>query len=157
MDDRFVLVDPVVPRGGLDELLGAREPVTVLTCQWHARDALKLGTPLFAPLPDAADHDPLEVENYEAGDTLDFGITAFAGLEPIDLVLWVEPYRALVFGDTLVDLGNGLELPDGWGPSNVSHPAVLRSLRSLLDLPIEFALPTHGAPADRVAFERAVG
>ena len=155
--DRLVLVDPIIPQSGLNGLLGGHEAVTVLTCPWHARDSLKLGLPLFAPPPDPRDPDPLPARTYSAGDTLEFGITAFAGLEPIDLVLWVEEFRALIFGDTLVDFGNGLELPDDWGPKSVSHAEVLGSLSSLLDLPIELALPTHGPPAGRAAFEGALG
>ena len=157
LDEHFVLIDPVIPPGGLGHLLAGREAVTVLTCPWHARDALKLQLPLLAPPPDPGDTDPLPAEHFAAGDTLAFGMTAFPGLEPIDLVLWVESYKALVFGDSLVDLGSGLELPDDWGPKDVSHPDVLRSLRSLLDLPIEHALPTHGSPTGRTAFERALG
>jgi glyoxylase-like metal-dependent hydrolase (beta-lactamase superfamily II) len=130
--------------------------VTLLTCPWHARDAAKLDGLRFAPPPDPEDTDPLASEIYRAGDRPLAGVTAFEGLEPIDLVLWVEDYGALVFGDTLVDLGRGLELPDDWGPSSISHPDVRRSLRSLLDLPIELVLPTHGAPTDRAAFESAV-
>jgi glyoxylase-like metal-dependent hydrolase (beta-lactamase superfamily II) len=153
----LVLVDPVIPENGLDELLLGREAAIVLTCPWHARDALKLKLPLYAP---TSDSEPIELASalgYSAGDTLSFGIDAFEGLEPIDLVLWVQGYRALVFGDTLVDLGNGLELPDDWGPQNIAHSAVLASLRPCLELPIELALPTHGPPADRPAFERAIG
>jgi glyoxylase-like metal-dependent hydrolase (beta-lactamase superfamily II) len=155
--DRVVLVDPVIPLGGLGGLVGGHGAVTVLTCPWHARDSLKLDVPLFAPPPDPRDQDPLPAHTYSAGDTLEFGITAFAGLEPADLVLWVEQFRALIFGDTLVDFGNGLELPDDWGPKSVSHPEVLRTLEALLDLPVELALPTHGHPADRAAFQRALG
>lgn len=154
--DRLVLIDPVIPEDGIESLLAGRKPVTVLTCPWHARDARKLATPVYAPPPESGDSDPLSATTYTAGEIVDLGITAFVGLEPIDFVLWVESFRALVFGDTLVDLGNGLELPADWGPSDASHPEVLRSLSSLLDLPIELALPTHGEPADRAAFERAV-
>ena len=155
--DRLVVIDPVLPDGGLGELLRDRSGVTVLTCPWHVRDALKLQLPLYAPPPDAGEPDPLPAETYAAGDTLPFGITAFPGLEPNDLVLWIERHRALVFGDTLIDAGNGLELPDDWGPSRISHPPVLAALRELLELPVELALPTHGPPAGRAAFERAVG
>jgi glyoxylase-like metal-dependent hydrolase (beta-lactamase superfamily II) len=155
--EQLVLIDPVIPTGGLDALRAGRETVVVLTCPWHAREAPALGLPLYAPPPDADDDDPLSANRYAAGDTLPFGITAFPGLEPNDLVLWVEAHRALVFGDTLIDTGTGLELPDDWGPSGIAHPPVIASLRERLALDIEWALPTHGAPADRAAFERALG
>src|ERR1700722_17898801 len=65
-DDRLVLIDPVIPQGGLGDLLAGREAVTVLTCPWHARDALKLHVPLFAPPPDPGDKAPLSAENFTA-------------------------------------------------------------------------------------------
>jgi glyoxylase-like metal-dependent hydrolase (beta-lactamase superfamily II) len=154
-DDRVVLIDPAIPDGGLDELLRGRDAVTVLTCPWHTRDARALGLPVYAPPPEQDDREPATA-TYAAGDTLPFGIAAFPGLEPFDLVLWIERHRALVFGDTLVDLGDGLELPDDWGPGEIPHAPVFASLRERLQLPIELALPTHGPPADRAAFERAL-
>jgi glyoxylase-like metal-dependent hydrolase (beta-lactamase superfamily II) len=156
LGDRLVLIDPVIPSGGLDDLLGDREVSAVLTCPWHARDSLILNVAVHAPPPEPEDTKPLPARNFSIGQSPVPGITAFPGLEPMDLVLWVESHRALVFGDTLVDLGRGLELPDDWGPSEVSHSDVLQTLRERLELPIELALPTHGLPADRAAFERAV-
>jgi hypothetical protein len=50
------------------------------------------------------------------------------GLEPNELVLWVESRRALVVG-----------------------------LRPLLELPVEHVLQTHAGPADRADLERALG
>jgi glyoxylase-like metal-dependent hydrolase (beta-lactamase superfamily II) len=157
VDRGLALIDPVIPEGGLDELIGDRDAVTVLTCPWHARDALELGFPVLAPPPDPDAVDSIPAERFTIGDRLAIGADVFAGLEPIDLVIWFESHRALVFGDTLIDVGNGLELPDDWGPAGISHPDVLESLRTLLELPVELALPTHGPPADRRGFERAVG
>jgi glyoxylase-like metal-dependent hydrolase (beta-lactamase superfamily II) len=156
LNERVLLIDPTVPDGGLGDLAAGREVVSVLTCPWHARDALEVGGLILAPPPETDGRDPVASQTYAAGDRPLPGLVAFAGLEPMDLVLWVEDYRALVFGDTLVDLGTGLELPDDWGPSDISHADVRRSLRSLLDLPIELVLPTHGAPTDRAAFESAI-
>jgi glyoxylase-like metal-dependent hydrolase (beta-lactamase superfamily II) len=157
VDGRLVLIDPVVPEGGLEDLTAGRgDAVIALTCPWHARDAETLGLPVFAPPPDPEATESLEARRFRAGEKLRFGVEVFDGLEPIDLVLWFGSHRALVFGDTLIDIGNGLELPDGWGPSGISHPDVLESLRARLELPVELALPTHGPPADRRAFERAV-
>ncbi|HEY7380989.1 MAG TPA: MBL fold metallo-hydrolase [Gaiella sp.] len=48
---------------------------------------------------------------FAAGDRLPVGVEAFPGMEPNDLVLWVESRRALVAGDTLIDRGSGLEFP----------------------------------------------
>jgi glyoxylase-like metal-dependent hydrolase (beta-lactamase superfamily II) len=150
-----VLIDPVIPESGeLDELIQGREAATVLTCPWHVRDALKLQLPLYSP---ASERERIDSAiGYAAGDRLAVGIEAHPGPEPVDLVLWIHSHSALVFGDTLVDLGSGLELPDGWGPSNVSHSAVRSLLRRCLELPVELALPTHGTPASREEFERAI-
>ena len=83
-------------------------------------------------------------------------------MEPNDLVLWIESRRALVTGDTLIDRGNGLEFPTDWAVSGaraergVPPEQILDSLRPLLELPVEHVLPTHGAPTDRAALERAL-
>ena len=83
-------------------------------------------------------------------------------MEPNDLVLWIESRRALVVGDTLIDRGQGLDFPVDWASSGVRAergvPAeqILEALRPLLELPVELVLPTHGAPTDRAALERAL-
>jgi hypothetical protein len=38
----------------------------------------------------------------------------------------------------------------------VTREQVAERLRPLLELPVEVVLPTHGAPNDRVALERAL-
>ena len=79
-------------------------------------------------------------------------------MEPNDLLLWVDSHRALVAGDTLVDRGEGLVFPLDWADRGTGEPVdkIRKRLRELLDLPIELVLPTHGAPADRAALERAL-
>jgi glyoxylase-like metal-dependent hydrolase (beta-lactamase superfamily II) len=77
-------------------------------------------------------------------------------MEPNDLVLWVERRRALVAGDTLIDRGNGLEFPTDWANKGVPPEQILDALRPVLELPVELVLPTHGAPTDRAALERAL-
>ncbi|MFZ0341558.1 MAG: hypothetical protein WAL31_04420 [Gaiellaceae bacterium] len=62
----------------------------------------------------------------------------------------------MIAGDTLIDLGNGLEIPAGWLPEGVTVEQVADGLRPLLDKPVEFVLPTHGAPTNRAALERAL-
>jgi glyoxylase-like metal-dependent hydrolase (beta-lactamase superfamily II) len=83
-------------------------------------------------------------------------------MEPNDLVLWIESRRALVAGDTLIDRGRGLEFPCDWASKGaiaergVPPEQILDTLRPLLELPVELVLPTHGAPTDRAALERAL-
>ncbi len=38
----------------------------------------------------------------------------------------------------------------------VTREQVVNRLRPLLELPVEFVLPAHGAPTDRAALERAL-
>ena len=84
-----------------------------------------------------------------------FGLEAYPGREgELDLVLWSERLRAVIAGDTLVDLG--LEIRAAWLPDGVTVEQVAAGLRPLLDKPVEFVLPTHGEPADRAALERAL-
>jgi glyoxylase-like metal-dependent hydrolase (beta-lactamase superfamily II) len=153
--ERLVLIDPTDPPANVAALAAQRETVVVITCPWHERDARKLGVTLYAPPPDGPD-DTREAERYAAGDTLPIGLTAFPGSEPIDLVLWSERHRALIAGDTLIDRGKGLEFPRDWAGRHGSADEILASLQPLLQLPVELVLPTHGAPADRAALERAL-
>ena len=108
------------------------------------------------PPPDEGDPNPVEGHVFSAGDRLSVGVEAFPGMEPNDLVLWIESRRALVVGDTLIDRGNGLEFPAHWANKGVPPEQILEALRPLLELPVELVLPTHGAPTDRAALESAL-
>jgi glyoxylase-like metal-dependent hydrolase (beta-lactamase superfamily II) len=158
--ERLLLIDPLAPPSLVDEFAAGRRPVIVLTCPGHERDARsvveQLGAPVFVPPPDEGKKDPIGGTVFSAGERLPVGVEAFPGIAPNDLVLWVESRRALVFGDTLVDRGRGLELPVTWLPKGMTRAQGLETLRPLLELPVELVLPTHGAPADRAALERAL-
>ncbi len=163
---RLLLIDPTEPPSPVDELAAERETAIVLTCPWHARDARslaeRLGATLYAPPPDEGDLNPLDGQVFRAGDRLPVGVEAFPGMEPNDLVLWIESRRALVAGDTLIDRGRGVEFPADWASRGavaergVPPERILATLRPLLELPVELVLPTHGAPTDRTALERAL-
>ena len=71
-------------------------------------------------------------------------------------MLWIESHRAVVAGDTLVDLGHGLEINPRWLSPEVTREQVAEGLRPLLDLPVEHMLATHGGPFGRAALERAL-
>jgi glyoxylase-like metal-dependent hydrolase (beta-lactamase superfamily II) len=75
-------------------------------------------------------------------------------MEQNDLVLWVEAPGAVVAGDSLIDRGNGLEIPADW--VGAAFERIRESLRPLLELPVELVLATHGGPADRAALERVL-
>jgi glyoxylase-like metal-dependent hydrolase (beta-lactamase superfamily II) len=154
----FVVVDPVAPPSLLDELASGRDPVVVLTCRWHERDSAavveRLGAPVYSP-PQAGAEGTVVPRDYVPGDELPGGLVAHAGVGPGDLVVWVPSVRALAFGDSLIDRGDGLEIPATWSESlSVEERATV--LRPLLELPVELVLPTHGHPTDRAALERAL-
>ena len=155
----LLLVDPLAVPAEVEQLASGREAAIVLTCPWHERDARavggRLGAPIFVPPPDEGAEDSTPGSVFAAGDRLPGGVQVFAGIEPNDLVLWIERRGALLLGDTLVDRGEGLEIPLTW-LRDVTLAEVLATLRPLLDLPVEIVLPTHGPPAGRTALARAI-
>lgn len=180
--ERLLLFDPQSVPNDLLALAEKREAVIVLTAPWHERDARalvdQLDASVSAPRPDTAqdlidkfgvtaeeagDGSPdLEwlrvggrVSWYAAGDHLPIGIDAYRGREQNDLVLWIERAGALLSGDTLVDFGSGFGLNPGLR-GGVTREQVVERLRPLLALPVDLVLPTHGAPTDRAALERAL-
>jgi hypothetical protein len=167
--ERVLLFDPIAPPPEIDELAAGRETVIVLTNAWHERDARslveRLGAPVWVPPPDEGSSDVAwlladgegEAHLYLPGDELPPGVDgAFAGREPNDLILWVESMRAVIPGDTIVDFGDGLEIPPVWLHEGVTREQMAETLSPLLDLPVEHVLPTHGAPTGRDALERAL-
>jgi glyoxylase-like metal-dependent hydrolase (beta-lactamase superfamily II) len=164
--ERLLLVDPLALPSEIDELAAGREAAIVLTCPFHRRDALslaeRLAAAIYVPPPDEGDPNPVDGHVFSAGDRLPVGVEAFPGMEPNDLVLWIESRRAIAVGDTLIDRGGGLEFPVDWASRGaiaergVPPDQILASLRPLLELPVELVLPTHGPPTDRTALERAL-
>ena len=139
----LLLFDPMAPPAGLVELAASRDTVIVLTAPWHERDTRslveRLGIPVFSPRPETAedlmqkygitpeqagDGSPDlawlfkegrgEARPYSPGDGEPAGIQAHAGREPIDYVLWIESHGTVISGDSLVDFGQGLEIPTQW-------------------------------------------
>jgi len=183
--ERLLLVDPLAVPTELVERAAGRETAIVLTAPWHERDAEslveRLGAPVYTPLPDSAQYlmdtygitaeqagdgspdvvwllreQKGEARPYATGDRLPFGADVFPGHKPNDTVLWVESQHAVISGDTLVDFGNGLEINERWLRPGVTREEIAEGLRPLLALPVEHVLPTHGAPTDRAALERAL-
>lgn len=182
--DRLILFDPLAVPDRLIELAADREPIVVLTAPWHERDTQslveRLGAQVYAPPPDTAEDlvqkfgitlaeaaggspdlawlpaaGNSKGHFYLAGDPMPAGIEAFAGREHNDLVLWIPSVNAVLPGDTLVDFGRAFGLNE-WLRGGVTRAEVVARLRPLLDSPVELVLPTHGTPADRSAFERAL-
>ncbi len=166
--DRLLLIDPLAVPSEIEELAAGREPVVVLTSPWHERDTRSLvervGARVFTPPPDEGSPDLAwllggarsHVRLYSGGDRLPVGVEAFPGRLANDVVLWIESSRAVIAGDTLVDFGQGLEIPVEWLPGGVTREQVANGLETLLDLPVEVVLATHGGPADVAALGRAL-
>jgi hypothetical protein len=159
---RLLLIDPTVPPAPILDLAAGREAVILLTNAWHERDARslaeRLGASVFAPPPDDGGRGiRMPAQVFEAGDRLPIGVQVFPGREPpFDVLLWIESHRAVAIGDTLIDRGGGLELPESWLAEGVTREQVVEGLRPLLALPVEHVLPTHGPPTGRGSLERAL-
>jgi hypothetical protein len=175
LGDDVVLFDPLAVPDELRE----RATAVVLTAPYHERDARGLGLPVHTPPADSWQDwvekfgiDPERVRGMESEDlawlragegegefhgpgSWPFGMTAYAGREDNDLVLWLPAVNALVSGDSLSDFGDGLDIQLG-GRKHVTREDVVRGLRPLLDLPVELVLPAHGEPTDRAALERVL-
>lgn len=149
--DAIVLIDPLVPpeRERFFEALDAdvarlAKPVAiVLTVSWHERSAVEL------------------TERYEARrGAPPGGVVEFPFPLVEEIVYWLPEHLALVPGDTLLGAGEGrvTVCPDTWLEGDM--PTRLRSaLLSLLDLPIERILTSHGEPVlkdGRAGLERAL-
>ena len=166
--ERLLLFDPLAVPSEIEELAAGRELVVVLTCPWHERDTRslveRLSTPVFTPAPDEGTPDVAwllggdrsDAHVYSAGDQLPVGVDALPGRLPNDVVLWIESRHAVIAGDTLVDFGQGLEIPVEWLSQGVAREQVAEGLRPLLELPVEVVLATHGGPSDKAAIERAL-
>jgi glyoxylase-like metal-dependent hydrolase (beta-lactamase superfamily II) len=183
--ERLLLFDPLGVPSEIEGLAAERETAIVLTAPWHERDSehlvQRLGVPVYTPLPDSAQYlmetygvtaeqagdgspdvvwllreNKGEARPYAAGDRLPFGADVFPGHKTNDTVLWLESHGAVISGDTLVDLGNGLEINERWLRPGVTREEIAVGLRPLLDLAVEHVLPTHGVPTDRAALERAL-
>jgi glyoxylase-like metal-dependent hydrolase (beta-lactamase superfamily II) len=181
----LLLFDPLGVPSEIEERAADRDAAIVLTAPWHERDAQnlveRLGVPVYTPLPDTAEYlmqtygitaeqagdgspDVVwllkegigEARVYAAGDRLDAGVEAFPGQKPNDMVLWIESRRAVVAGDTLADLGRGLDINPRWLGPGVTREQVAEGLRPLLDLPVEHVLATHGGPHEPAVLKRVL-
>ena len=170
-----MLFDPL----SVPDALRERATAVVLTAPYHERDARRLGLPVHTPPADTWHDwvekfgiDPEKVRGMESEDLAwlrggegeghfhapgewPWDITAYAGREDNDLVLWVPAVNAIVCGDSLSDFGEGLDVQLG-GRKHVTRDDVRERLRPLLELPVELVLPAHGEPTDREQLERVV-
>ncbi len=151
--DRLVLIDPLVPADEAErfwrhldaDVERAARPVSVLvTVDRHARSSRELAERYGATVQEP----PSGVERFPVprGD---------------EAIFWLPEPRALVPGDVLLGREDGaLELcPGSWLPRSTTLETLARSLRPLLDLPVERVLVSHGEPVledGRGALSRAL-
>jgi hypothetical protein len=108
-------------------LVADRELRVALTCPWHARSAPELGVPEIA-------------------------VDTRPAFYPDERVLWLADHGALVFGDSFP----GGPVPDDWLPEGQTRADYRAWLSSLLALPVQLVLPTHGDHGGRDQLERAL-
>ena len=181
----LLLLDPLDVPDELIELASNRKSAIVLSAPWHERSAQKLveqlHIPVYTPLPDTAEdlirmfdvtaeqagngapdlvwllrEKKGEAHIYEAGDSLPFGIEAYPGHRRNDTMLWIPGHKAILSGDTIVDFGEGIHINERWLKWDITKENVVDRLRSLLDLPIEYLLLTHGGPTERATLEKLI-
>jgi hypothetical protein len=140
-EDALVLIDPLVPDElwpELDaEVTRSGKPVVVLTTIYfheRSRDAVarRYGARLGGDVP---------------------GVRTFSAERGDEVALWLEEPRALVFGDAILgDQAGGLRLTP-WARNAEGLERTRQALLTLLDLPAEIALPSHGEPVMANAHE----
>jgi hypothetical protein len=149
--DAVVLIDPLLPGAEEDEFLAyldrdvervGRPVVVLLTAAWHERSA------------------PVLRERYGAEERIPEGVEVYPieGAPEEQLAYFIRPHRALVVAEIFAGDGQGgVRLCPS--PSLVDRAALDNSLHSLLELPVERLLVSHGEPVledARAAMTRAV-
>ncbi len=156
LPDTVVLIDPLLPSTERERFLDwldarvAGRPVSVLTTiRWHRRDRRHLAERYRANTTRVWNYVPAGVQQRPlrgAGETL----------------FWLPAVAALVAGDRLVGDGEGgvRVCPQSWLEDVRANRAdVAGLLRTLLELPIERVLVSHGEPVLRqghAALEQAI-
>jgi glyoxylase-like metal-dependent hydrolase (beta-lactamase superfamily II) len=161
--DGLVFIDPLEPPAEL----GPPDHVLV-TVYWHDRSTKATGAPRVWAAKRSArplGNRGVEVTDDVASGGLPGGIVAVPTARSGEVVYWVPEHRAVVVGDVLLGAGakpratdDPLRLcPERWLGSK-THAELRASLQSLLQLPVEQVLVSHGAPVleDALAALRAV-
>ena len=160
--EALVLVDPLLPEDRQDAWLkllrstarGGHKIIIILTIFFHRRSAKLIAEKL--------DHCQLWAEEgglrrlktepvshpFRMGDLLPGGLVAFPTARPGEAVLWHPKARAVIPGDVLLgDKREPLRMcPASWLPRGVGRSELARSLASLLYLPVEAVIVSHGEP-----------
>ena len=150
--DGLILFDPIDAPSDL-----GRPEHVLLTVFWHGRSTAEVGAAhVWASSRSArplGNRGITVTDVFRAGDELPAGIQAFQTARANEVVFWLPEQRTVVVGDVLLGAGarprptqDALRLcPERWLGKG-THDDLRRSLRPLLDLPVERVLPGHGAP-----------
>jgi glyoxylase-like metal-dependent hydrolase (beta-lactamase superfamily II) len=150
-DDGLVLIDPLDPPADL-----GRPAHVLLTVYWHDRSTKSAGGARVWAAKGSArplGNRGVEVTDDVARGALPGGIVAVPTARSGEVVYWLPVERAVAVGDVLLGAGakprptgDPLRLcPERWLGAE-THDDLRRSLRPLLDLPVEQVLVSHGAP-----------
>ena len=148
LDGATALVDPLVPGDEAERFWRhldadverrARPVHVLLTASQHRRSADEIAARYEAPIWDGHGALPAGVRTFRVDHP-----------QPVERPLWLEEYRALVFGDALLTVQGELRVwwDDRWWPDAEGWYAerLLPSLRALGELPVEHVLVGHGPP-----------
>ena len=174
----LVLFDPLAPADdaerdrfwrGLDrdvERLGP--PHVLLTVFWHARSSQEIldryaGARVWAheSATEKIGERVRYTDTFAIGDALPGAVGAIDALRADEVLYWLPEQRALVTGDVILGARDGgvRVCPDSWLPEKTSPQQFRKALRSVLDLPVEHVLVSHGEPVlggSRNALRRAL-
>ena len=155
--DAIVLIDPLLPPDA-DELWKfvdssaerLRLPVAVLlTAPWHRRSSAVV-----------ADRYRTNVWSHDIGEPVPQGIDLFVplGVSEGQVAFFLRAHGALVVAELFIGVDAALRVCPS--PATFDHEVFDSSLRSLLDLPIDKVLVSHGEPVlhdGRQAIAEALG
>jgi glyoxylase-like metal-dependent hydrolase (beta-lactamase superfamily II) len=162
--DEVVLIDPLVPREDADEVWATIErgkPVHVLvTVFWHTRSTAtvveRTAASVWAPSRGRAAiaRRAGSVDRpFRPCEPLPGGVVAVPTARANEVVYAVPGHAAVVPGDVLLGAKTGaLRLcPASWFAEGIGEEELRRSLRPLLDYPVERVLVSDGEPVLRDA------
>jgi|SRR5215207_6937239 len=164
-EEELMLFDPLVPSVGTedaerfwhaldDDVHHHGPPRILITIHWHCRSAQEIldryeGTRVYV-----AEGRVHRVEDrvaytdvFAVEDALPGGVVAKDADRGGEVAFWLPSHGALVFGDVVLGAksGGARLCPPGWYAPEPREKLVA-TLRSLLDLPVEILLLTHGDP-----------
>jgi hypothetical protein len=125
-----VIVDPLVDADGwdwLDARVGGRSVHVLTTIGFHGRSRSEV------------------LARYGGDEVAPPGVVGFA-LPDTETVFWLEPYAALVVGDSIIGTTDGglRRCPPSWLGERASDADQRTALQPLLELPVERVLVSHG-------------